>query len=274
MSMRKIRLATGLNYLLLVLGSVVMLFPFVWMISTSLKAPMDIYNLRLIPENPTLANYKMILEKSYFLKWFYNSLIIAVITTVSVAFFDTLVGYIIAKFRFIGRTVIFIAILSTLMVPTEMLIIPWYMMSTEFGWTDTYWGILFPGLMTGFGVFLMKQFMEGIPDDLLNAARIDGMNEFSIFLKVAIPQVWPALSALSIFTFLSNWNAFLWPLIIIESPELRTLPVGLSFFSSGEAESQWHLIMTGATITIIPLLVVFFILQRHIIKGITLTGMK
>lgn len=272
--MRKKKLSSSLLYIALICGSVIMLFPFVWMVSTSLKAPMDIFNLDIIPKNPTWDNYKTIFEKSQFAKWFFNSVVIALITTISVAFFDTLVGYILAKFHFIGRTVIFIAILSTLMVPTEMLIIPWYMMSSELGWTDTYWGILFPGLMTGFGVFLMKQFMESIPDDLLDAARIDGMNEYKIFWKVAVPQVWSALSALAIFTFLSNWNAFLWPLIVIESPELRTLPVGLSFFASGEVDSQWHLIMTGATVTVFPLLIVFFMLQRHIIKGITLTGMK
>ncbi len=251
-----------------------MLFPFVWMVSTSLKSPIDIFSLDIIPENITFSNYIKVMEESLFAKWFVNSLIIATVTTISVAFFDTLVGYIIAKFSFVGRGVLFILILSTLMVPTEMLIIPWYMMSSDFGWTDSYWGILFPGLMTGFGVFLMRQFMEQIPDDLLNAARIDGMNEFMIFFKIAIPQVWPALAALSIFTFLGNWNAFLWPLIVIESEALRTLPVGLSFFSSGEAESQWHLIMTGSTIAVIPLILVFILLQRHIISGITLTGMK
>lgn len=263
-----------LRYLILTVGSIFMIFPLVWMISTSLKPPMDIFNLQIIPDNLTLDNYRKIFQESLFLKWFINSLIIAIITTISVVFFDTLVGYIIAKFSFVGRTFIFIMILSTLMVPTEMLIIPWYMMSSEFGWTDTYWGILFPGLMTGFGVFLMRQFMEQIPDDLLDAARVDGMNEYSIFFKIAIPQVWPAISALGIFTFLGNWNAFLWPLIVIESPDLRTLPVGLSFFSSGEAESQWHLIMTGSTIAVIPLILVFILLQRHIIQGITLTGMK
>ncbi|WP_226037443.1 carbohydrate ABC transporter permease [Aquibacillus saliphilus] len=261
-------------YILLIIGSVVMIFPFVWMLSTSFKAPMDIFNLSIFPESPTLANYIQIIEESMFIKWFLNSIIIALITTISVLFFDTLVGYIIAKFSFVGRTVLFILILSTLMVPTEMLIIPWYMMSSDFGWADTYWGVLFPGLMTGFGVFLMRQFMEKIPEDLLNAARIDGMNEYAIFFKIAVPQVWPAISALGIFTFLSNWNAFLWPLIVIESASLRTLPVGLSFFSSGEAESKWHLIMTGATISVIPLILVFILLQRHIIKGITLTGMK
>lgn len=268
------KLGKILTYLLLILGSIFMLFPFIWMMSTSFKAPMDIFNLNIIPEYPTLANFREILQESMFIRWFINSIIVAIVTTISVLFFDTLVGYIIAKFKFVGRTVIFVLILSTLMVPTEMLIIPWYMMSSNFGWTDTYWGVLFPGLMTGFGVFLMRQFMEKIPDDLLNAARVDGMNEYAIFFKIAVPQVWPAISALGIFTFLSNWNAFLWPLIVIESPSLRTLPVGLSFFSSGEAESQWHLIMTGATISVIPLILVFILLQRHIIKGITLTGMK
>ncbi|WP_210468387.1 carbohydrate ABC transporter permease [Sporosarcina sp. 6E9] len=268
------KLGKILTYLALILGSIIMLFPFVWMVSTSLKSPIDIFSLDIIPENITFSNYIKVMEESLFAKWFVNSLIIATVTTISVAFFDTLVGYIIAKFSFVGRGVLFILILSTLMVPTEMLIIPWYMMSSDFGWTDSYWGILFPGLMTGFGVFLMRQFMEQIPDDLLNAARIDGMNEFMIFFKIAIPQVWPALAALSIFTFLGNWNAFLWPLIVIESEALRTLPVGLSFFSSGEAESQWHLIMTGSTIAVIPLILVFILLQRHIISGITLTGMK
>jgi multiple sugar transport system permease protein len=269
MKLRKI-----ITYILLILGSGIMLFPFIWMISTSLKPPMEIFTLDIIPENLTFDNYFKVFEESLFLKWFVNSIVVAIVTTVSVLFFDTLVGYIIAKFNFVGRGALFLLILSTLMVPTEMLIIPWYMMSSDFGWTDSFWGILFPGLMTGFGVFLMKQYMEQIPDDLLNAARIDGMNEFAIFFKIAIPQVLPAMSALGIFTFLSNWNAFLWPLIVIESPELRTLPVGLSFFSSGEAESQWHLIMTGATISVIPLIIVFIFLQRHIIKGITLTGMK
>ncbi|MDQ0253338.1 multiple sugar transport system permease protein [Evansella vedderi] len=268
------QMKSTIAYTLLILGSVIMIFPFVWMVSTSLKTALDVYTLSIFPENPTFGNYLRIFQDTLFGKWFINSIIIAVVTTLSVAFFDTLVGYIIAKFKFIGKTIIFIAILSTLMVPTEMLIIPWYLMSSQFGWVDNYWGLLFPGLMTGFGVFLMKQFMEGIPDDLLDAARVDGLGEFKIFWKIAIPQVWPAISALCIFTFLSNWNAFLWPLIVLESAEIFTLPVGLSFFASGEFESQWELIMAGATITALPLILVFFLLQRHIIKGITLTGLK
>ncbi|MDC3418464.1 carbohydrate ABC transporter permease [Aquibacillus salsiterrae] len=262
-----------LVYFLLTAGSLIMLFPFIWMISTSFKLPLEVFTLDIIPENPTIQNYQKIIGDTLFLKWFLNSLIIAIITTLSVAIFDTLVGYILAKFSFPGKNIIFVAILSTLMIPTEMLVIPWYMMSTEFGWVDSYWGIMFPGVISAFGIFLMRQFMESIPDDLLDAARIDGMREFGIFVKVAIPQVRPALSALCIFSFLGNWNAFLWPLLVIESTGMRTLPVGLAFFSS-ENQEYWELIMAGATISVIPLIIVFLFFQKQIIKGIVLTGMK
>lgn len=270
---RKINLKLIFIYTVLILGSIVMLFPFMWMVSTSFKTPMEVFSLKMIPKDPTLENYREVLGDTLFGKWFLNSFIIAAVTTISVAFFDTLVGYILAKFTFKGKNIIFIAILSSLMIPTEMLVIPWYLMSTKFGWVDTYWGIMFPGVISAFGIFLMKQFMESIPQELLDFARIDGLNEFDIFWKIAVPQVWPALSALCIFTFLGNWNAFLWPLIVIESPEVRTLPVGLAFFS-GENEDYWELIMTGSTIAVVPLIIVFLFLQRHIIKGITLTGMK
>lgn len=128
------------------------------------------------------------------------------------------------------------------MVPTEMLVIPWYVMSAERGWTNTYWGLLFPGLMSAFGVFLMRQFFETLPQDLFDAARIDGLSEFGVFRRVGLPLVRPALAALGIFTFLGNWNAFLWPLIVVQTPEMRTLPVGVALFS-GEAGTAWNLIM-------------------------------
>ncbi len=160
------------------------------------------------------------------------------------------------------------------MVPTEMLIIPWYIMSVDYHWTDTFWGIMFPGVMSAFGVFLMRQFMQGVPDELLDAGRIDGLGEFGLFWRVAMPLVRPALAALCILTFLGNWNAFLWPLIVIQDPLMRTLPVGLSQFSYGEAGSRWELIMTGASIATVPVLIVFAIFQRQIIRGVALTGLK
>lgn len=267
------RLKEGAVYLALLIGGLAMIVPFVWMILTSFKPGPEIFLNKFLPQAPTLSNYAAVLRKVPFARWYLNSLIVASAVTLSVAFFDSLVGYTLAKYQFRGKNVIFIFILSTLMVPTEMLIIPWFIMSNSLNWVDTYWGIMFPGVMTAFGIFLMKQFMEGVPSELLDAARIDGVSEFGLFWRIALPLVKPALAALCIFNFLGNWNAFLWPVIITEKMNMRTLPVGLAFFS-GEAGSSWELIMAGATMATIPVLIVFLIFQRQIIKGIALTGLK
>ncbi|OQY97471.1 MAG: sugar ABC transporter permease [Chloroflexi bacterium UTCFX4] len=260
-------------YAVLLIGGIVMVIPFIWMLATSLKPAKEIFLGNFFPLAPTFENYQIVLKKVPFARWYLNSLIVATLTTLSVAFFDSLVGFTLAKYEFRGKNVIFIFILSTLMVPTEMLIIPWFILSNNFHWVDTYWGIMFPGMMSAFGIFLMKQFMEGIPSELLDAARIDGVSEFGLFWRIAMPLVRPALAALCIFTFLGNWNAFLWPVIITEKMDMRTIPVGLSFFS-GEAGASWELIMAGAAMATIPVLIVFVIFQRQIIKGIALTGLK
>ncbi len=265
--------ARWLLYLILLVGGLGMIFPFIWMIASSLKRAADIYSLSLIPPSPTLDNYREVLQRTEYARWFANSLVVATITTISVAFFDSLAGYTLAKFRFPGSFFIFVMILSTLMVPTEMLVIPWYMMSINLQWTDSYWGIMFPGVISAFGVFLMRQFFMGVPNDLIDAARLDGFNEFQIFWKIALPLVKPAVAALCIFTFLGNWNAYIWPLIAVRSEEMRTLPVGIAFFSS-EAQSAFHLIMAAAALATVPVLLIFIIFQRQIIKGIVLTGLK
>ena len=262
-----------LRWLVLFLGGILMIMPIAYMISTSLKWPHEVYNVNLIPEEPTLENYTYVLEDGRFYMWFLNSVIIATATTISNLLFDSLVGYTLCKFRFPGRTLVFIAILSTLMIPTEMLVIPWYLMSQQFGWLNSYWGIMFPGLMTGFGTFLMKQFFESVPDDFIEAARIDGLNELQIWWTVAMPLVKPALAALAIFVFLGNWTAFLWPLIVSNSVEMYTIPVGLSSFGD-EADVAWELIMTGAAISTLPTLLFFLIFQRFIIRGVVMAGLK
>ncbi|MFC5583565.1 carbohydrate ABC transporter permease [Nitratireductor kimnyeongensis] len=262
-----------IRWALLFGGGILMIMPIVFMVSTSLKFPFEVYNLNLIPEEPTIENYTYVLEDGRFYRWFVNSLVISIITTASAVFFDALVGYALCKFKFPGRYLVFIAILSTLMIPTEMLVIPWYLMSKSFGWLDTYWGIMFPGVMTAFGTFLMKQFFETVPDDFLEAARIDGLNEFQIWWQVAMPLVRPALAALAIFVFLGNWTAFIWPLIVTNSVEMYTLPVGLSSFGD-EVDVAWELIMTGAAISTLPTLVVFLIFQRFIIRGVVMAGLK
>lgn len=267
------RWPTILAYTVLAVGGLLMVFPFLWMLLTSLKPFQEIFDLKLIPQSATLDNYRQVILETQFPRWFLNSLVVAVVTTLSVLFFDALAGYTIAKLRFPGKGVIFVLILSTLMVPTEMLIIPWYVMSVKNGWVNTYWGLLFPGLMSAFGVFLLRQFFQTLPNDLLDAGRIDGLTEFGVFWRVAFPLVRPALAALGIFTFLGNWNAFLWPLVIVQTADMRTLPVGVALFS-GEAGTAWNLIMAASSLAVLPVLLVFLFFQRQIIEGVVLTGVK
>ncbi len=262
-------------YTVLTLLSLIMVFPFFWMLMSSLKDATQIFHMTLLPSRPTLDNYGLLFlgRHSRFPLWFANSVMVAAATTCSVLFFDTLLGYTLSKFTFPGKRIIFLLIISTLMIPTEMLVIPWYAISVTLKWVDSYWGIMFPGMMSAFGVFLMRQFAGSIPDELIAAARIDGQGEFRILVTIAMPLMASALATLAIFNFIGNWNAFIWPLIIASKPARFTLPVGLANFS-GEAGSDWHLIMTGAVVAMAPLVVVFLVFQRRIIKGIALTGLR
>ena len=266
-----------LIHAVLIAGALVMIVPFLWMIATSFKPATEILRPNFFPVAPTLTNYETVLFDTALPRWYWNSIVVAVMSTVSVAFFDSLAGYVFAKYQFPGKRIIFILFLSSLMVPTEMLIIPWYIMSVHpivgSSWVDTYWGIAFPGLMTAAGVFLMRQFMQGVPNELLDAARMDGVSEFGLFWRIAIPLALPAVGALCIFNFLGNWNAFIWPLIITSSQNMMTLPVGIQFFST-ESGANWNLIMTGATLSVVPLLLLVIFFQRYIIDGIALTGIK
>ncbi|CRK85059.1 carbohydrate ABC transporter permease [Neobacillus massiliamazoniensis] len=262
-------------HLFLLAGVVVVAFPFLWMILSSVKSLPDFYSFSFWPHKLDFSAYRYIFQKTDFLTWYLNSIIIGIIVTISSLIFNSLIGYTLAKYKFPGAKAIFILILSTLMIPTEMLVIPWYVMGTKVSLIDTYLGIMFPGLIEAFGVFLMRQFMLGIPDELLDAARIDGMSEFKIWWRVALPQVKPALSALGIITFLGNWNAYLWPVIVISTDSMRTLPVGISMYATGDGGGiQWNTIMGMSTLSVIPMIIVFLIFQRRIVEGIALTGVK
>ena len=262
-----------LAYVLLTLGAVAMVFPFLWMILSSMKDAREVISTNFWPSSFTLANYVEVLTRTQFPRWFLNSIIVAVGTTAAVLFFCSLVGYVLALMRFPGKNVIFIAILSTLMIPTEMLVIPWYVMAADLGWLNTHWGLIFPGLIPGFGVFLMRQFFSTLPRELFDAARIDGASEPGLFLRIGMPLVGPGLAALGIFAFIGNWNAYLWPLVSIQSTAMRTVPVGISAFS-GEAGAAWHLIMSASALGVVPVLIAFIIFQRQIIEGVVLSGVK
>lgn len=274
---RQDRLVKSAAYILLAIGGLTMVIPFAWMIATSMKTAGEIYQGNFFPHAPTLENYRTVIFETPFPRWYLNSIIVATISTASVVFFDSLIGFVFAKYDFPLKRVIFLLILSTLMVPTEMLLIPWFILSVDppvgASWVNTLWGIAFPGVITAAGAFLMRQFMSGVPNELLDAARIDGVSEFGLFWRIALPLTLPAMAALAIFNFLGNWNAYIWPLIVTSERSMMTLPVGLAFFSS-ENGADWHLIMTGATLSVVPLMLIFIFFQRHIIKGIALTGVK
>lgn len=262
------------SYIALTIGAIVMVAPFFWMLLTSVKEFRDIFSFSIWPKKMVLDNYVEVLTRTEFPRWFLNSTIVAVSTTAAVLFFSSLVGYVLAVLEFPLKNVIFVAILSTLMIPTEMLVIPWFIMASDWGWTTSLWGLIFPGLIPGFGVFLMRQFFSTLPRDLFDAARIDGVSEPGLFFRIGLPLVGPGLAALGIFAFIGNWNAFLWPLIVGGArTATRTLPVGISRFSS-EAGSDWHLIMSASSLAILPLLIMFIIFQRQIIEGVVLTGVK
>jgi multiple sugar transport system permease protein len=266
-----------ISYIILSLLGVTMIVPLLWMMSTSLKPYEEIVLPNFLPKHATLGNYQYVLTETALPRWYLNSLIVAVMSTVSVAFFDSLAGYVFAKYEFPGKRIVFLAFLSSLMVPTEMLIIPWFIMAAHpivgSSWIDTYWGIAFPGMISATGIFLMRQFMQGVPDELLDAARIDGVSEFGLFWRIAVPLSLPAIGALCIFNFLGNWNAFIWPLIVTSRRDMMTLPVGVQLFST-EAGSNWQYIMTGASLALVPLLIIVIIFQRYIVEGIALTGLK
>jgi multiple sugar transport system permease protein len=273
--MRKPWHITVVVYGTLIVGALVMVFPFIWSALSSFKPPEEILTLHpsLLPEDPTLDNYRTVLSTSGFGRWYWNSLVVALVVTASVCLFSSLAGYSLAKFRYAGRQVIFLAILSTMMIPLEMLVLPWFVAANYLGMSDTYIGIMFPGLVSAFGVFLMRQFMEGVPDSLIESARIDGAGELTIFFRVVLPLVRPALAALAIFTFISNWDAFLWPLIITNESGMFTLPVGMQAFA-GTQGIEYHLIIAAANVVVLPVLAVFMVMQRQIIQGIALTGVK
>jgi len=264
-----------IEILVLSLGSIVTLFPFIWMISTSFKTPPQIisYPPTLIPKPPTLEYYTQIFTKLNFGRFFLNSGYISVIITASALLTSSFVGYVFAKFNFWGKEVIFMMILSTMMIPFAVTMIPLYLIISKLVWINSHLALIIPGLYSTFGIFLIRQFMSSIPNELREAAIVDGCGEFRTFWSIILPQCKPVLAALGIFTFMWNWDNFLWPLIVLNNEDKFTLPVGLSMFSQ-QWWTNYGLVMAGATISVIPVLIVFFIFQKQFIQGIVLTGLK
>jgi multiple sugar transport system permease protein len=266
-----------ISYGWVIIIAITTLLPYIWMVLNSFKPRSEIVYYRFLPLAPTLENYIKILTKYPFGRWYMNTAIVTAISVVSTLFFCSLAGYALAKFHFRGRDVFFVLILATVMVPVEMLIIPWYVGAYRLHLTNTYAGLVIPGLVSAFGVFILRQAIINIPDDLIDAARVDGMSEIGIYFKIVLPLVSGTLSALAILTALASWNDFLWPLIVIDKPPMFTLQVGVTFATQGDVQDtvlDWGTIMAATTVASLPMLFLVIFSQKYIVKGIATTGLK
>nr|WP_157603121.1 carbohydrate ABC transporter permease [Rathayibacter sp. Leaf299] len=227
----------------------------------------------LLPLTLTGENFARLLDLG-FPRYFLNSALVAVVVTLGNIVFASMVGYALAKLTFRGRDLVFGLVLGMLMIPTIVTFIPLFVLTSRLGLVNSYPGLILPYLVTPIGIFLMRQFIDGIPDELLQAARIDGAGEMRIFFGVVLPLSTPALATLSILTFLSSWNNFLWPLVVAQSDDYYTLPVALALYSTGTQGTNYGLLMAGAVAVIVPILILFVVLQRHFTQGVATTGLK
>lgn len=259
---------------LLILGSLVMLLPFAWMLSTSLKLPPQIFTYPpvWIPSPIAWNNYRAVLQAVPFGRFYLNSLIVASSIMALQLITSSLAAFAFARLRFAGRNALFLLYLATLMIPFQVTMLPNFILMRWFGWYDTYQALIFPPAFSALSTFLLRQYFLSIPLDLDEAARMDGASSLRIWWQVILPLSGPVLAALGIFVFLNSWNDFLWPLIITNSPQMRTLPVGLSAFQ-GQYSVRWNLLMAGSVIAMVPVLVVYIAAQKWFVRGIALTGM-
>lgn len=263
-------------YLLLTVALLVVITPFVWMVLGSVKTNAELRQVppTWLPESPTLENYRNLFDRSSFGRYFVNSTVVALVVTASNLLFCSMVGYALVMLRFRGKRLIFGLIIGTLMIPGVVTFVPLFVLVANMGLVDTLPGLFLPFLVAPFGVFLMRQFIMGLPRDLVEAARIDGAGELAIFGRVILPLLGPALATLGILTFLGSWNNFLWPLVVAQTNDTYTLPVALALVSIGQNRTEYGLLMAGATVVVTPVLIVFLIFQKRFIQGIATTGLK
>ncbi len=274
---RRIKFRLRMAYFLLIPLSLIDLLPFVWMIFGSFKSGAEIRQIppTFFPQQFTLDNYRTVLsEPSLPLMTFYrNSAIIAIANVIQVLFTSSLFGYIFAKFSFKGKKSLYWFILATMMIPSQVTMIPGYLILAKLKLINKLWALILPSAIDAFGIFLFHQFAHSIPNELLDAARVDGASEFQIYRRIVLPQFGPALATFGMLTFMFNWNAYLWPLIVLTEQNVRTLPIILTWYST-RMGNKYNLTMAAAVLVVLPVLFVFTLVQRWIVEGITLSGMK
>lgn len=263
-------------YTLLILLMVMMLIPFIWMLSASVKTDREVFQMspfRFIPEVPMWSNYVDIWTKIPFMKFVQNTTFLTIVVTFLQLFTSSFAAYSFAKLDFKYKNQLFLAYIATIAMPWQVYMVPQFIMMRNFGLNDKLLAMVFLQAFSAFGVFMMKQFYMSVPDSLCEAARIDGMNEYQIYYKIMLPLSKPALSTLTIFTFVNTWNDYLGPLIYLKSPEKKTIQLGLKMFI-GQYSSEYGLIMAGSVLSLIPVILIFILLQKHFVQGIASTGLK
>ena len=274
MAVKRVPAAIAVNGLL-VLGAIGALFPLVWMLSASFMAPGESssYPPTLVPAHPTWHNYRELFERTGVGRYLFNSVFLAVSATALSLVFNVMAGYAFAKLRFAGRDRIFKTMLGALVIPAQVAMIPLFLLLKHLGLVNSYAGVIVPALASIFGIFLIRQYALSIPDDLLEAARIDGASEWRIFSWIVVPLLRPIIVTLAVFTLLGTWNDFMWPLIVLSDKDLYTLPVALASLSREHVQDN-ELMMAGAVLTIVPVLVVFLAAQRYYIQGLMMGSVK
>lgn len=265
---------TVLRYAAVLVGAVVMLFPFLWTVVTSITPEGSLAGgPKLFVENPTLAAYRTLLDALPMWRIVANSLWVAVLSTLLQLVTGSMAAYGFARLKFRGKGVVFALYLATLMVPMQVLVVPLFIEMKSLNLQDTYMALLAPSIASAFGVFLLRQAVESVPRELDEAATIDGAGHLRIFVTIILPLIRPALATVAVFAFMGSWNSFLWPLVVIRSPEFMTLPLGLATLQ-GQFTTQWDVVMAGSVFSILPIAVVYLLAQRHIIAGVAHTGIK
>lgn len=261
-------------YVGVVVGAAIMLFPFLWTVVTSITPEGSLSGgPTLLVKNPTLNAYRALMDAMPMWRIIANSLGVAVVSTGLQLITGSMAGYGFGRLQFRGKNVVFALYLATLMVPMQVLVVPLFIEMKMLNLQDTYMALLAPSIASAFGVFLLKQAVEGVPRELDEAATLDGAGHLRIFTMIVVPLIRPALATVAVFAFMGSWNSFLWPLVVIRSPEFMTLPLGLSTLQ-GQFTTRWDVVMAGSVVSIIPIAIVYLLAQRHIIAGVATTGIK
>jgi len=266
----------GWLYAVMSAGLFLVVVPFLWMLVSSFKPEQEVRAVPPTwwPETVTLENYRVLFDKLDFPTYFLNSAIVAIAVTLGNMLFCSMLGYALAKLSFPGKKALFTIVLGTLMVPGVVTFVPLFVLTTKMGLSNSLIGMILPFLAAPFGVFLMRQYISALPDELIQAARIDGAGELRIFASVILPLCGPALATLGILTFLGSWNNFLWPLVVAQSEDRYTLPIALALYATGQNQTEYGLLLAGAVVVVLPVVAVFLALQRHFTQGIATTGIK